>query len=378
MNTSSVFSDSRPHYIILDGLRGVAAFIVIIYHVFECFDWSPMPHGYLAVDFFFVLSGFVIGYAYDNRWGKDLTMKGFFCRRLIRLHPMVVAGALIGAICFLIQGSVQWDGTHISTSIMMLALLLSMFMIPLSPSSALDVRGNGEMFPLNGPNWSLFFEYIGNILYALLLRRISKRWLAAIAIVSACSLTFIALRDSYLGVGWTMADGGFWSGMVRMLFPYTIGMWMARVFKPMKTHGAFWICGAVLVVMACLPLCFGEIPTWANGLYDAFMVIVVFPLLVWLGASELHITETTERISRFLGNLSYPLYAIHYPFMYLFYAHIGFNGDLVSISKLQDVWLEALLLPIGCILLAWICFKYYDLPLRKWLTKQYLVKEKYK
>ena len=63
----------KPHYDILDGLRGVAALMVILYHVFECFDWTPLPHGYLAVDFFFVLSGFVIGYAYDGRWREGLT-----------------------------------------------------------------------------------------------------------------------------------------------------------------------------------------------------------------------------------------------------------------------------------------------------------------
>ena len=76
---------AKPHYDILDGLRGVAALLVIVYHVFECFDWSPVPHGYLAVDFFFVLSGFVIGYAYDDRWQQGLTAVGFFKRRLIRL-----------------------------------------------------------------------------------------------------------------------------------------------------------------------------------------------------------------------------------------------------------------------------------------------------
>ena len=93
----------KPRYDILDGLRGVAALMVILYHVFECFDWTPVPHGYLAVDFFFVLSGFVIGYAYDSRWQQGLTIGNFFKRRLIRLHPMVVAGALIGAVSFFLQ-----------------------------------------------------------------------------------------------------------------------------------------------------------------------------------------------------------------------------------------------------------------------------------
>ena len=374
----NTFSDSKPHYMILDGLRGVAALLVVLYHVFECFDWSPAPHGYLAVDFFFVLSGFVIGYAYDDRWehadGTNrprLTIGGFFRRRLIRLHPMVVAGAVIGAVCFLLQGSVRWDGSHVRIILVMVAMLYGMFMVPLWPGARADVRGNGEMFPLNGPNWSLFFEYIGNIFYALLLRRLPTRWLAAVAAVMGCLLTHIALRDGYLGVGWSMVDGGFWSGSVRMLFPYTIGMLLAREFRPGKVRHAFWLCSLIIVGVGCLPLLWGEMSPLTNGLYDAICVVFVFPLLVWMGASELNMGTATTKVSTFLGNLSYPLYAVHYPLMYLFYAHIGFNGDLVPISKLTDVWPVAIALPIACILLGWLCFRYYDLPLRRWLAKNW-------
>ena len=170
--SASAFSDTKAHYDLLDGLRGVAALMVIWYHVFEGFAFASnsaietLNHGYLAVDFFFILSGFVIGYAYDDRWGKSLTMKDFFKRRLIRLHPMVIMGAVLGAITFCIQGSVQWDGTHVAISMIMLSLLCTIFFIPAMPGVGYEVRGNGEMFPLNGPCWSLFFEYIGNIVYA--------------------------------------------------------------------------------------------------------------------------------------------------------------------------------------------------------------------
>ena len=168
--SSSAFADSKPHYVLLDGLRGVAALLVIWYHVFEGFATSPIDqkfnHGYLAVDFFFILSGFVIGYAYDDRWKTTMTQKEFFKRRLIRLHPMVVMGAVLGAITFCIQGCEQWDGTRVSISMVMVAMLLNLFLIPAVPGTGPEVRGNGEMYPLNGPSWSLFFEYIGNILYA--------------------------------------------------------------------------------------------------------------------------------------------------------------------------------------------------------------------
>ena len=152
------FSDSKPHYALLDGLRGVAAMLVVWYHIFKGFQFAGnkpvidfINHGYLAVDFFFMLSGFVIDYAYDDRWGKSLTMGGFFRRRLIRLHPMVMLGALIGAISFLFTGMERWDGTHSTLLLTLIALVCSWLMIPALPGMQRDVRGNGEMFPLNGP-----------------------------------------------------------------------------------------------------------------------------------------------------------------------------------------------------------------------------------
>ena len=109
---SSAFADTKAHYALLDGLRGVAALLVIVYHIFEGYAFAggglieTFNHGYLAVDFFFILSGFVIGYAYDDRWGQNLTMKDFFKRRLIRLHPMVILGAVLGVATYCIQGCV--------------------------------------------------------------------------------------------------------------------------------------------------------------------------------------------------------------------------------------------------------------------------------
>lgn len=140
----------KTHYAILDGLRGVAALMVIWYHIFEGFATSPIDqkfnHGYLAVDFFFILSGFVIGYAYDDRW-KNMSTWGFFKRRLIRLHPMVILGAIFGVISFLIQGSIKWDGTHVGAIPVLMAFMLSVMLIPAYPGGTAEVRGNGEMFP---------------------------------------------------------------------------------------------------------------------------------------------------------------------------------------------------------------------------------------
>ena len=175
--SSAAFADTKPHYDILDGLRGVAAIMVVWFHLFEAYATSHLDqrinHGYLAVDFFFILSGFVIGYAYDDRWKKKMSVKDFLKRRLIRLHPMVVMGAVIGAVMFYFQGCSVWDVSAVSLSMLLTATLLNALLIPATPGS--EIRGLGEMYPLNGPSWSLFFEYIGNVLYALFIRKLPTR-----------------------------------------------------------------------------------------------------------------------------------------------------------------------------------------------------------
>ena len=379
--SASAFSDTKAHYDLLDGLRGVAALMVIWYHVFEGFAFASnsaietLNHGYLAVDFFFILSGFVIGYAYDDRWGKSLTMKDFFKRRLIRLHPMVIMGAVIGAITFCIQGSVQWDGTHIAISMIMLSLLCTIFFIPAMPGVGYEVRGNGEMFPLNGPCWSLFFEYIGNILYALFIRRLSNKALTVFVVLLGVALAAFAVFNvstyGNIGVGWTLDGVNFLGGSLRMLFPFSLGMLMSRNFKPMKVKGAFLICTIALIALFSVPYLEGLEPLCMNGVYEAFCVIVAFPIILWIGASGTTTDKQSTKICKFLGDISYPVYVIHYPLMYLFYAWLIEN----QLYTLGETWHVALCVFILSIILAYLCLKLYDEPIRKYLAKRFLSKK---
>ncbi|BCI62101.1 acyltransferase family protein [Coprobacter secundus] len=376
--SSAAFADTKPHYELLDGLRGVAALLVIWYHVFEGFATSPIDqrfnHGYLAVDFFFILSGFVIGYAYDDRWKTSMTIKDFIKRRLIRLHPMVVMGAVLGAITFYIQGCEKWDGTQVSISMLVLAMLLNLFLIPAVPGSGHEVRGNGEMYPLNGPSWSLFFEYIGNLLYALCIRRMSTKALTVLVIFAGIGLASFAISNlsgfGHLGVGWSLLDYNLLGGFLRLLFSFSMGLLMSRVFKPVHIRGAFWICSLTIAVLLSVPHIGGTEALWMNGIYDSVCSIIIFPILVYLGASGKTTDKGTSRICKFLGDISYPLYIVHYPFMYLFYAWVW--GEKLTFSQ---TWPVALGLFFGNILLAYLCLKLYDEPVRKWLSKRFLVKK---
>ena len=166
MAKNDIYLESKPRYEILDGLRGVAALMVVLFHLFETYSKGPayqiVNHGYLAVDFFFVLSGFVVGYAYDDRWGKMSTW-GFFKRRLTRLHPMVIAGTLVGAALFFFSGPAFPKTQEVELWKFLLCLVMGLLIIPCG--NGLDIRGWGELNSFNGPQWTLTLEYIGNILY---------------------------------------------------------------------------------------------------------------------------------------------------------------------------------------------------------------------
>lgn len=388
-NVSSAFADTKPHYNLLDGLRGTAALMVIWYHVFEGFAFAEgmngvegggminvFNHGYLAVDFFYILSGFVISYAYDDRWQKsgkeNMTLAKFFKRRLIRLHPMLIMGAVIGFVCFFIQGGTKWDGSETPLSMAMLALLLTIFFIPAYPSAAYEIRGNGEMFSLNGPSWSLFFEYIGNICYALFIRKMSDRMLKIWVAVSGILLSIYALLNvsgyESIGVGWTLDTVNFVGGFLRMIFPFSLGMLMARNFTPVKIKGIFWLSIIVLFTLFSVPFFASRGGICINGIYEIFCVAVAFPIIVWLAASGNTTDSFSTKICRFLGDISYPIYIVHYPIMYIFYSWLIEK----QIYTLAESWAIVIGIFLLNITLAYACLKLYDEPVRRWLAKKYV------
>lgn len=362
-------ANGRPRYDVLDGLRGVAALVVVVYHVFEAFATSPLDqivnHGYLAVDFFFLLSGFVIGLSYDGRWAEGMTWRQFALRRLIRLQPIMVAGALLGGALFYLQGCNWWDVGAVSVLSLLGAVALNALLIPVSPH--IEVRGIGEMYPLNGPSWSLFFEYIAYAAYAVGLRRMPRWGLLAVAALSLGGLCWFIFGQATggIGLGWTMKDYGLWGGLARVLFSFSVGLLMYRSVRP---GGLRWggLLGAILLVTLCaLPRLGGSEQYWLNGLFELVCIGLLFPLVLYWGAS----TEVTHpgvlRWCRFLGELSYPLYAVHYPFIYLYIAWVK-NHELSFAQSLPG----AVALLVGSVCLAYLLHRFYDVPLRRKLEQR--------
>lgn len=377
----SGFSDTKTHYFILDGLRGVAAILVVMFHILETFtngDHSKqiINHGYLAVDFFFVLSGFVIGYAYDDRWGK-MTLGNFFKRRLIRLHPMIIIGMIIGAITFYFQDSFFFPaiaGTPVWKMLLVMVIGFTLFPV----GSSLDIRGWTEMHPLDGPAWSLFFEYIGNILYALFIRKLSNKILAVLVFIAGAALIHLAVTSPHGDVigGWSIQPEQLRIGFTRLLYPFFAGLLLSRIVKPGKINNAFLWSSLILIVIFSIPRVGNNDQMWMNGLYDSLSIILIFPLIVFIGASGEVTGKVSTRISRFLGNISYPLYITHYPIIYMFMAWIANNQEFINGTpngKLTMVFVAIGVLVVT-VSLSYACFKLYDVPVRNWLTKRFLPK----
>jgi peptidoglycan/LPS O-acetylase OafA/YrhL len=361
---------SKPHYPILDGLRGVASFLVVIMHICEAHSTSSLDmllnHGYLAVDFFFLLSGFVIGYAYDDRWSK-MTVAGFFRRRLIRLQPMVIMGSVIGAIFFYFQDSTMWPAIHtVPVWKTLLIMVIGATLIPIPTS--MDIRGWQEMHPLDGPAWSLFFEYIANILYALWVRKFSKTALSILVFAAAILLVQYAVTNVQGDVigGWSITPQQLRIGFTRLLFPFFAGLLLSRTIKTTNINHAFLWCSILLFIFLAIPRIGGETHRWWNGLYEASVIILVFPLIVYMGASGKLTNKISTRICTFFGDISYPLYITHYPLIYTYTAWLS-NHRQASVAQ----FLPRILLTIGgAVVIAYGSLKLYDEPVRRWLQKR--------
>jgi peptidoglycan/LPS O-acetylase OafA/YrhL len=388
MERKDVYLASKPRYEILDGLRGVAAALVVAYHLLETYYGGgpdqPINHGYLAVDFFFALSGFVIGYAYDDRWGQ-MTTCAFFKRRLIRLHPMVIFGTLFGALMFYFGSCSDFPLINETPWWMVVGVMLWCFtMIPLPAS--MDIRGWAETNPLNGPAWSLQWEYLANILYALVIRRFSKLLLGICVAIFAVFTIILCLNIDIFGVlaersyaaytvigGWSTTPDQLQIGFTRLLYPFFCGLLISRMGKLIKVRGGFWWCSLFIVILLGMPWLGlgteGE-ARWTNGLYEAFCILVCFPIIVAIGAGSSVKGGKSEAINRFLGDISFPLYITHFPLVYMQKSWVESHKD-APLGTHIFVAVSIFFLAIG---LDYAALKLYDLPVREWLKNRLFTK----
>ncbi|MBI1330337.1 MAG: acyltransferase family protein [Alphaproteobacteria bacterium] len=337
--------EEKRKYHTLDGMRGVAALSVVPLHSPDYFGAFQNSSGYLAVDFFFLLSGFIIAGAYEERLRSGLSLSGFFKIRLVRFYPLYFLGLMLGllaAVLGILRGT-----PVVPSDAMPVVVLLGLFMLPVP--GLFGFLG----YPLNGPAWTLFLEMAVNVLYAALLPLLKRGVLIGIVLLSAVGLAVAAFQFGTMHVGWKMDT--VWAGLPRVCFSFFLGVliWRApaaRLRLPVPAWFILVILGALLWVIPS-----DAVRPW----YDLVCVLAVFPLLLMAGAA-LEPSTKTQQAYRFLGVTSYAVYAIHAPLYVLTH----------GVLKIAHVSLEHFIpLAIGfwafLLIAAWAADLYYDIPLRR-------------
>jgi peptidoglycan/LPS O-acetylase OafA/YrhL len=290
------------HLVTLDAMRGLAALAVVAFHVHGLLAPIDFGHAYLAVDLFFGLSGLVIARAYGARFDAGLTPVVFMRMRVVRLYPLYALGTLLGVL--LVMLALRWGNMPpIDPTALTLALVAAALMLP----APLPIEAIGRLAPFNVAAWSLVFEMGANALLVLTWRRLTPRRLALVIGLSGLLLALGAWRhgDADVGVQWSNAA----LAVPRTLFSFCIGIALARHAPALRPrHGYDWPILILLTLVFALPRAI-HAPA-----YDLACIAVVFPLLIWIGAAT---TPRHAGLARWLGLISYPIYAVHTPLLVL-------------------------------------------------------------
>ncbi|CAF1158125.1 unnamed protein product [Adineta ricciae] len=352
--TAPVVLQTKQHFEVLDGLRGIAALAVVTFHFMEWVyvDQSKnfIGHGFLAVDFFFCLSGFVIGYAYDDRIAK-MDVLEFFKSRIIRLHPLIIVGSVLGLLAFLFDPF----GGHpelYSTDKIILIFFCSILLIPLP---VIADRGF-NLFSFNAPSWSLFWEYVANIVYALVLYKITRGYLLLFMILSAVSICSVCYHAGNLLGGWSGPT--FWHGSARISYSFLAGLLVYRSNWIIKSKLGFIDIAILLLIAFIIPF-----SKW-NWLSEPFVVLFYFPLLIALGAGAT-LTPSLKKVCIFSGKISYPLYMTHYAVLWMFGNY--YISHKPGTTQLTLIITAGLILLVGA---AYFVMIIYDIPVRKYLNNK--------
>ncbi|WP_042262276.1 acyltransferase family protein [Paraburkholderia heleia] len=344
-------SNTSSRYATLDGLRGAAAIVVVFVHFHALYHLPDIEHGYLAVDLFFAMSGFVIANAYDRRLSSgELSWQQYFVLRLFRLYPLYCAGLVLGVIALLYRLPAS-DWREIASAVPAGLLMLPTH-APLRTFYPFPERYD-FIYPLDFPAWSLFFELVASLAYGLFFRHLTTRLLIFVMCVSAVSLTIAAYVSGLAhGVAWPT----FCVGFARLGYAFPAGLLLYRFHRPARRRESL---SAVLIVAIVFGLLFMPWSTLHQPAVDLLIALVVLPAIVW-AACRVEPSARLLPLFAFSGAISYAIYVLHVPFAFLV-QDLAFRGHFLP----HPYAVSAVLLLPGIVLLTWCADRYYDTPVRR-------------
>jgi peptidoglycan/LPS O-acetylase OafA/YrhL len=340
---------SRRAFQTIEALRGVGAFMVVMRHVPYFFGPIQVPESFLAVDLFYLVSGFVVAHAYGERLAAGGFVWAFMKTRVIRLWPLYFVGLVLGVIAAAYYALMHPHGFW-TWNMIEVGFVVGLFMIPIFPG----LPANGSM--LDGPTWTLLPELIANLLYALL-ARVLKLWLLIVIIaVGAAGVIYAELKYDTLDVGYGRTDQ--WAALARVTFSFFAGVLVYRLAGDRMKFSAWmaWVCVAILTFLL------GYSPTdEVRWIYEIAVVLVAFPALL---AVAVHF-EPGPRVGRvfsFVGLMSYGVYLLHQPLGNL--ARDILQRFIRIPTDWSALWLGGVFLA-AILALAWQLDVRYDAPFRR-------------
>lgn len=297
-----------------DTLRGLAALAVLGHHLRLAFDPAGtmiwFGQGFLAVDLFFLLSGYVMARTYEPAFAGGIGMFTFLRARIERLYPMLLLGGLLGVVLFRFY---TVDGLIVPERIDWPRALIGQFLL-------VPFLASGGVFVFNNVQWSIVYELLANALHALGWRQLRGPGLLLIAGLSFCAMLLVVRFGGSLSLGWSRAN--FALGLARVGFSYTLGVLLFRTaarWQPRLPQVPAWVLGGATVALLSLP----ELPLgnpWLGWLQLGTVLALV--AIVMLAARA----RANAASARWLGEMSYPLYAIHTPLLALLHRSIAGSG----------------------------------------------------
>jgi peptidoglycan/LPS O-acetylase OafA/YrhL len=338
---------------LFDAMRGIAAILVVAYH-FENFSLKLVPSGFVAVDFFFVLSGFVIAQAYEARLAGGLGLARFAEIRLVRLYPLVFLGVMLGLVRALVSTALHQRLAYTPHQIA-IGFPFNLLILP-APT------GLSDTFPLNGPVWSLFFEMVANVLFAITAFRWPRAALATLIVIGGVGIVVVARSVGIADIGWEWRSiaGGF----ARVAYGFTWGHLLFRLSDRSRERASSWWSLVIIAVLAATLV--APVSGTMGFAWQLTAMLLIAPVLVAV-ASRIDLPVQLHKLAAILGDLSYPLYALHLPLMFM----IGFVLRKLHVPLIAFPFV---LLPV-LLAAAFIAARFFDDPVRARLAQWLKVRQ---
>ena len=337
---------AAPKFDKLDAMRGIAAWAVLTYHMMQDALPAVVPRAYLAVDFFFALSGFVVSAAYTPRLRSPHNINRYLLTRLIRLYPLVLLGAILGGL-----GQLQ----IYTPPVLAVLLITGALLIPTS----LAPKSEGHVaFAANPPSWSLFFEVLINIAFGYTSRFLTVRTLAVVVCVSGVALTLasLAIGGTNGGVYWPTL----WVGVPHVCFSFPLGALLHRLWA----QGRLPRWDAPLSILMLALVAVFSIPRFSGALdilVDLIAVVVVFPALIIAG-----LKPGSGPVATLMGELSYPGYILQAAFA----QHVKNVPQNIHLGAPITRFLLLLSLQAPYLIFVFLAYRVFDRPVRGWLNQR--------